>query len=77
MTCRTQPGAACVVDNAGLCHHCGRPMNFDYWLAAISPEAYMNPDAYIDEWQNLVQQHEPVSPQHTHAVSTSSQRITA
>jgi hypothetical protein len=52
-------------------------MNFDYWLAAISPEAYMNPDAYIDEWQNLVQQHEPVSPQHTHAVSTSSQRITA
>jgi hypothetical protein len=32
-------------------------MNFDYWLAAIGPDAYMAPDAYLDEWQHLVRNH--------------------
>ena len=41
------------VENSGLCHGCGKPMNFDYWLGSIGPEAYRNPDKYRDEWKKM------------------------
>lgn len=41
-------------------------MNFDYWLAAIGPDAYMAPDAYFDEWQDLVRNHGQAHLQPTH-----------
>ena len=42
------------VDNQGFCYHCGMPMNFDYWLASIGPEAYRNWEQYTDEWRILI-----------------------
>lgn len=54
MSCVNHKTSSCFVDSAGLCFYCGRPMNFDYWLSAIGPNAYMNPHLYVDEWNLLV-----------------------
>ena len=44
---------ACVVENSGFCHYCGRPMNFDYWLSSLGPHAYRHWQDYVDEWNAL------------------------
>lgn len=42
------------VDNQGCCHRCGKPMNFDYWLGSIGPDAWNNWEDYLDEWKQKV-----------------------
>ena len=45
----------CYAGNSGFCFGgCGRPMNFDYWLAAKGGDAYNNWRAYKGEWDKLV-----------------------
>jgi hypothetical protein len=52
------------VDNQGLCHRCGKPMNMDYWLGSIGPEAYCDLEdklGYRREWHRKVMRWEELN----------------
>ncbi|MEE8578371.1 MAG: hypothetical protein V3S78_00320 [Hyphomicrobium sp.] len=48
----------CYVENSGLCHGCGKPMNLDYWAADRGYFTVESVDQHGAEWAALMTQWE-------------------